>query len=415
MTTARRKAMSTALLDRAVSGFGRRLDRRSVLRTSTFAATALVAAPADFVLRPRTAYAAVCRCSGQSCACGSQCCDGYTEFCCTLTGENGCPPGTVAAGWWKVDGSGFCGGAPRYYLDCNAQCGSCGCRGGLCSGACSGTPCGCAWGDCNNRKSGCTQFRYGQCNQHIACVGPIVCRVVTCTPPWVFDGSCTTASRTDNNTANHTRPCLEAPFGSFDGIQDLGGAIRAVGWAIDQNLRDGVEARIFVDQRPMVTTMANLSRPDVGAAYPYYGSDHGFDVTIDCEPGRHVVCVLAADQGSGAVKFLAFTTVEVQGPLGNVERISAAPGSVSVTGWVVDPLRPATPATVRLSIDGATVLQAPTGIARPDVVASVPGAHGGAGYTATVPAASGPHQVCLDLVYDSGRTARLGCSEVIVP
>ena len=289
VTRPSRSSMSTALLDRAVGGFSRRLDRRSLLRRSTFAATALVAAPADFVLRPRTAYAAVCRCQGQACACGSLCCDGYTEFCCTLTGSNGCPPGTVAAGWWKVDGSGFCGGAPRYYLDCNAQCGGCGCRGGICSGACSGTRCGCAWGDCNNRKSGCVQFRYGQCNQQIACLGPIVCRVVTCTPPWVFDGSCTTASRTDNNTANHTRPCLEAPFGGFDGVNDVGGAIRVVGWAIDQNRRDGVEARIFVDQRPMVTTMADLDRPDVGAAYPYYGPNHGFDITIDCEPGRHVV------------------------------------------------------------------------------------------------------------------------------
>lgn len=242
-----RRSVSAALLDGAVRGFGGRLDRRSVLRAGTMAATALVAAPSDFVLRPRSAYAAVCGCSGQGCACGSLCCDGYTEFCCTLTGSNGCPPGTVAAGWWKVDGSGFCGGAPRYYLDCNSQCGACGCRGGLCSGACSGTRCGCAAGDCNNRKSGCTMFRYGQCNQHIACLGPIVCRVVTCTPPWVFDGSCTTASRTDNNTANHNRPCLEAPFGAFDGVEDLGGAIRVIGWAVDQNRLDGVEARVFVD------------------------------------------------------------------------------------------------------------------------------------------------------------------------
>ena len=60
------------------------------------------------------AYAAVCNCQGQGCPCGSICCDGYTEFCCTLTGSNGCPPGTITAGWWKVDGSQFCGGAARY-------------------------------------------------------------------------------------------------------------------------------------------------------------------------------------------------------------------------------------------------------------------------------------------------------------
>ena len=101
-----RSSVSGAVLDRAVGAFSRTLDRRSVLRRSTMAATAMVVAPADFILRPTTAYAAVCGCSGQSCPCGSQCCDGYTEFCCTLTGQNGCPPGSVAAGWWKVDGSG---------------------------------------------------------------------------------------------------------------------------------------------------------------------------------------------------------------------------------------------------------------------------------------------------------------------
>jgi len=409
-----RTPLSTAVMERAVSGFGRRLDRRSVLRRSTIAATALVAAPADFVLRPRSAYAAVCRCQGQGCPCGSQCCDGYTEFCCTLTGSNGCPPGTVAAGWWKVDGSGFCGGAPRYYLDCNAQCGGCGCRGGLCNGSCSGTRCGCALGDCNNRKSGCVQFRYGQCNQQIACLGPIVCRVVTCTPPWVFDGSCTTASRTDNNTAGHTRPCLEAPFGGFDGIQDVGAAIRVVGWAIDQNLRDGVEARIFVDERPMITTMADIDRPDVGAAYPYYGSRHGFDVTIDCPPGRHVVCVLAADQGSGAVKFIAFNTVDVAAPVHTVEAIVAAPGGARVTGWVVDPRQPQEPALVRVTVDGQIVADAATAVARPDVVLADSRFGLFCGYDVTVAAAPGQHQVCVDLVYATGRTSRLGCGEVSV-
>lgn len=409
-----RRSVSAALLDGAVRGFGGRLDRRSVLRAGTMAATALVAAPSDFVLRPRSAYAAVCGCSGQGCACGSLCCDGYTEFCCTLTGSNGCPPGTVAAGWWKVDGSGFCGGAPRYYLDCNSQCGACGCRGGLCSGACSGTRCGCAAGDCNNRKSGCTMFRYGQCNQHIACLGPIVCRVVTCTPPWVFDGSCTTASRTDNNTANHNRPCLEAPFGAFDGVEDLGGAIRVIGWAVDQNRLDGVEARLFVDQRPMVTTMANLPRPDIGAAYPYYGVDHGFEAVIDCEPGRHVVCVFAHDQGSATSTFLAFTTIEVSGPVGAIDNTVGGAGTIIIDGWVVDPLRPGVAATVRLSIDGNVVSQETTGIARPDVTSGQPTFALNCGFNALIQTAPGTHRVCVDLVYGTGRIAPLGCREVVV-
>jgi hypothetical protein len=41
-------------------------------------------------------------------------------------------------------------------------------------------------------------------------MGPIVCRVITCSPPWVWETTCTTTSATDNNTAFHNRPCLQA-------------------------------------------------------------------------------------------------------------------------------------------------------------------------------------------------------------
>lgn len=202
------------LIDSAGSAIASRSSRRGFLTKSTLVGTALAAAPATYVLKPGTAYAAVCGCNGSSCDCSAGCCDGYTEFCCTLTGQNTCPEGSVPAGWWKVDASGFCNASgtpgPRYYLDCNAvPSGPCSPRGvtratDLCN-------CGCAQGSCGNRKSCCTAFRYGQCSQQIACLGPIVCRVVTCTPPWEFDPTCTTASATDENTRSHHRPCLERP------------------------------------------------------------------------------------------------------------------------------------------------------------------------------------------------------------
>ena len=172
-------------------------------------ATALAVAPADFILRPVTAFAAVCGCSGSSCDCGATCCDGYTEFCCSLTGSNTCPSGTLAAGWWKADNSSFCNSGPRYYIDCNATCGPCGCGGsGLCDRGCVACNCHCASGECDQRFTCCNEFRYGQCHQDLACVGPIVCRVVTCVAPWDFDATCSTTSATANSTGSHDAPCL---------------------------------------------------------------------------------------------------------------------------------------------------------------------------------------------------------------
>lgn len=210
--------MTSTLVRRATQLFDRPVSRRGFLRRLTYGATALTMAPLTYTLKPGTAYAAICNCQGQNCDCGAMCCDGYTEFCCTLTGRNACPSGTMLMGWWKADGSGICddssGPKPRYYMDCNViDCGTCGCdANGICSGNCQNPKvyaCECGNKHCNHRKAGCTGFRYGQCNQDVACVGPIVCRVVTCTPPWELDPSCTTRVLVDNNTRFHNAPCLE--------------------------------------------------------------------------------------------------------------------------------------------------------------------------------------------------------------
>jgi ribosomal protein L24E len=204
--------MSQWLVKQTSTWLAARSTRRGFLQRSAMAATAMSVAPLDFALKPMSASAAICACAGKNCDCGAACCDGYTQFCCTInSGVNACPPGTFSGGWWKADGSIYCAG-PRYYIDCHGAC-SCttGCSSGFCSPGCDGLSCGCALGNCNNRHAGCTQFRYGQCHQDIACVGRIACRVVSCTAPFLLDTTCSRASATDDATANHFAPCQNGP------------------------------------------------------------------------------------------------------------------------------------------------------------------------------------------------------------
>ena len=87
-------------------------------------------------------------------------------------------------GWWKADNSSYCGG-PRYYMDCNATCGcTTGCGGGygFCEPGATGPTAAAGPAGCDSYLTGCLQFRYGQCNQDVACIGRIVCRVVACVP-----------------------------------------------------------------------------------------------------------------------------------------------------------------------------------------------------------------------------------------
>ena len=188
--------------------FGRRSSRRSFLASTAVVGSALATKPWQYLVEPASAYDAVC---GD----GNLCSDGWTAFCCSVTGANLCPAGSFIGGWWKADASGFCCGNARYYIDCNALCGSSWIGHGYCNNT----------GTCDTRRVALNQFRYGQCHQEISCYGPVVCRVVTCTPPWQYDGSCTATSATDNRTVTHSAPCL--PGGCEDGIvnlwYDLGG------------------------------------------------------------------------------------------------------------------------------------------------------------------------------------------------
>lgn len=236
-------------LSRVVDG---RSSRRGFLSKSALGATAMAVAPSAYVLRPTTAHAAICSCAGSECGCGSRCCDGYTDFCCQLTGENLCPPGTIVAGWWKADGSGFCDvdgdPRPRYYLDCNLPCDDdCGCSGsGVCASDCTSAECRCLKG-CGSRAVECTRFRYGQCNQDVECVGPIACRIVTCVVPWQWDPSCDDTPATDNQTAFHDRACLHE---GFTDIPPSSWYTEAVGWAAENEITSGYTNDIFGPNEP---------------------------------------------------------------------------------------------------------------------------------------------------------------------
>ncbi len=405
--------MSTGLVDRAAGLLARRLDRRSFVSRAAMVGSAAVVAPATFALTPTSAYAAVCRCSGSSCACGSLCCDGYTEFCCTLNGVNACPAGTVAGGWWKVDGSQFCGGAARYYLDCNAQCNGCGCgRNGICDGACSGTPCGCAHGNCNNRKAGCTRFRYGQCHQEMPCLGPIVCRVVTCTPPWLFDPSCTTSVRTDNATRNHHRSCLDQPIGALDAVTDSGGAVRVQGWAVDQTDQTPTPIHVYIDGKLVASALPTVPRPDVTNIFPASIRTQGFDFRASADPGRRLVCVYAQDQQTGRQTLLGLVVIDVVPFGGSLDVVRASGGQVYVGGWAIDSRTGVGPVRVRVTVDGRPAGDLVANVNRPDLGAAFPSVGPAHGFSGSVPIAPGSHEVCVTMLAQDGSQVRLGCRRV---
>ena len=185
----------TSLAERLVTtlaraGSRRQASRRGFLAAATLTGTALAVDPWSYLTKPQSAYASVC---GPGAACNQ----GWSAMCCSINGgHNTCPPNTYAGGWWKADRSSFCGGSARYYIDCNAKPGH-------------HFSCHCNKSNCDHRHVACNVFRYGQCNTQVHGVTAVVCRQISCLPPWqLYPGKCGHSSATDNNTAKHNAPCL---------------------------------------------------------------------------------------------------------------------------------------------------------------------------------------------------------------
>jgi hypothetical protein len=226
-------SVSSRIADRVAALVDGHTGEGGALRRATTVAAALSVSPLRYITRPlspeavlvapgdcQTGSSDCCGPSGYSCdttssciSCGCKftytgqaCEDGWTTFCCSLSGEDnyGCPSYAWVGGWWKCTcyaGSSLCGSLDnprRYYVDCNtAVTGNCpnGCR--------------CANNSCSYRRTCCNPFRYWNSTPHPGVQGYVVCRLVTCKAP--YNISCLNATSTyqeNNCTCNHEAACL---------------------------------------------------------------------------------------------------------------------------------------------------------------------------------------------------------------
>jgi hypothetical protein len=346
-------------------------DRRGFLRGSAIVGAALASAPWTFLTRPTSAYAAVCGTE-------SSCAAGYSVFCCTINGgRNSCPPNSFIGGWWKADNSSFCAGAARYYIDCNAF------KNGAWRCHCNDDP-----GSCDHRRVACNQFRYGQCNTQIplSSTGPVVCRMVSCTPPWQqFSGACSSSSATDNHTAGQTAPCLAGnrPIGRLDSVTVDRDRVRLRGWALDRDQPStSLRIAVWYDAGALGVFTTTVARPDVNSAYGVTGA-HGFDVTVLLTGGHRTVRVNALNVGPGVTDNpeigSATVTIPVDKvPVGRPDSVASQGNRLRVVGWTFDPDHPSTSLDVALHVDGAMVGRFPTDQPRQDVnrAFGITGVHG---------------------------------------
>lgn len=205
----------------------------------------------------------------------------------------------------------------------------------------------------------------------------------------------------------------KTPIGALDEVTVSGTTANVRGWAIDPDTAKPIDVHVYVGTSASVLT-ADTSRPDVGAAYPLYGSAHGYQSSVPIPVGTSRLCIYAINT-SGANPLLGCRTVTgVAGaPIGRLDAVSAATGALTVRGWAFDP-DVTGPVSVRISIDGS-VRTVRADRSRPDVGAAFPAAGSAHGFEQRYTATKGKRQVCASVVDDKGGfTVSIGCLSVTV-
>ena len=86
--------------------------------------------------------------------------------------------------------------------------------------------------------------------------------------------------------------------------------MQVVGWALDPDTTASPYLLATVDGRAQYL-VASTSRPDIGAAFPGYGSSFGFAATLAAAPGARTVCLTISNTGAGSHTPLGCRTVVV--------------------------------------------------------------------------------------------------------
>jgi hypothetical protein len=90
------------------------------------------------------------------------------------------------------------------------------------------------------------------------------------------------------------------PVGNLESVVRTAGVAQITGWAVDPDTADPVAVHVYVDGAWGGAYSASQSRPDVGAAYPGYGSGHGISVQVPVPTSPANVCVYLINAGPGS-------------------------------------------------------------------------------------------------------------------
>jgi hypothetical protein len=91
------------------------------------------------------------------------------------------------------------------------------------------------------------------------------------------------------------------PIGSVEPVDAAGaGSVSVHGWALDPDGVEPTQVHLYLDGAGVAFLTASIRRPDVAAAFPGMGADHGYATRVAVTPGVHRLCAFAINARGGA-------------------------------------------------------------------------------------------------------------------
>jgi len=212
------------------------------------------------------------------------------------------------------------------------------------------------------------------------------------------------------------------PIGDVNtmGVTAKRDGVAFTGWAIDPDTTSPINVEVTVDGVRKAVVLANQPRPDVGAAYPASGPNHGFSGTVAVPYGVHSVCISAPNVGGGT----GTTMLECRklgvfalgaSPIGTLATATRNGLVADLVGWSMDTDTSA-PILVDIWINGRFSKTLRADVPRADIGAAYPNYGPNHGFIGQVALSPGTNQICAYGINVGGGAHRLlGCRSVTMP
>ncbi|MCX7521029.1 hypothetical protein OSC27_01920 [Microbacterium sp. STN6] len=193
------------------------------------------------------------------------------------------------------------------------------------------------------------------------------------------------------------------------------GGVTVSGWAVYPDAKTTTVKGVVTVDGVAHSFTADQNSAGVDLQYPGAGDGHGYSTTVSATAGDHEVCLYLFDRTGNRVRQGCLTqlVVAVDAPPAGVWSSVSGAGGISVAGWALYPGALTTTVPITVSIDGVrTTISANGDFAGTD--AKYPGAGDNHGFSVSLPASSGSHNVCVFFSRNGGGEIQWGCTTVAV-